>query len=564
MNHFPLSLNGVWAFRFEEGKSIEDVADPAFVATDRMTVPGCFDIMPQWYLKRGTALYRRSFTLAEPVPNAWLTVEGMGLRGDFRIDGRPLGVHPCPYSTLELETGPLDAGEHVIFAALDNRFDWATMKLARPYYDFYFYGGFYHGVSLSFDNRKLFVRTRDWRAGIVEIEAVNFESGDFDAQLTFDGKNESTAAFRAGRATVTVPDAKPWSPASPHLHTVTVRQAGADVSARFGIRQVEARDRRIWLNGEPIYLKGANRHDTVPESGTATTQEQMLRDLQNLKSLGGNFIRGAHYPQSRVFLDLCDELGILVWEESLGWGNGQSYTMAGDGYDELEDAGFCDLQVVETRRMVRASFNHPCVILCGFMNELAGQKDSARALVKRLADTIRAEDSGRLVTFACNRWKDDLCNEFTDVVAFNAYPGTIPCYPGLPEDLSRQVKDDPGQGFNTVVRHFRSLYPDKPIMLSESGCAGEYGLHDPAAGWGSEEFQAEYIEDILETVFGNPDIAGCCIWQLNDNRTYHRNSRAQAGKLWAGFSAAGIFDRYRRPKKSAEVVKRLFAGQAPV
>ena len=363
MNHFPLSLNGVWAFRFEEGKSIEDVADPAFVATDRMTVPGCFDIMPQWYLKRGTALYRRSFTLAEPVPNAWLTVEGMGLRGDFRIDGRPLGVHPRPYSTLELETGPLDAGEHVIFAALDNRFDWATMKLARPYYDFYFYGGFYHGVSLSFDNRKLFVRTRDWRAGIVEIEAVNFESGDFDAQLIFDGKKESTAAFRAGRATVAVPDAKPWSPASPHLHTVTVRQAGADVSARFGIRQVEARDRRIWLNGEPIYLKGANRHDTVPESGTATTQEQMLRDLQNLKSLGGNFIRGAHYPQSRVFLDLCDELGILVWEESLGWGNGQSYTMAGDGYDELEDAEFCDLQVVETRRMVRASFNHPCVIL---------------------------------------------------------------------------------------------------------------------------------------------------------------------------------------------------------
>ena len=76
----------------------------------------------------------------------------------------------------------------------------------------------------------------------------------------------------------------------------------------------------------------------MPESGTATTQEQMLRDLQNLKALGGNFIRGAHYPQSRGFLDLCDELGILVWEESLGWGNGQSYTMAGDGYDELEDA----------------------------------------------------------------------------------------------------------------------------------------------------------------------------------------------------------------------------------
>ena len=91
-----------------------------------MVVPGCFDLLPRWYLKRGTALYRRAFTLAKAVPNAWLVVDGMGLRADFRIDGRPLGVHPYPYSRLEIETGPLDAGEHTLFAALDNRFDWGS------------------------------------------------------------------------------------------------------------------------------------------------------------------------------------------------------------------------------------------------------------------------------------------------------------------------------------------------------------------------------------------------------------------------------------------------------
>jgi len=114
-------LNGSWTFRFEEGKSIEQVARPDFAATDTMVVPGCYDSMPQWFLKRGTGLYRRSFSLDRPVENAFLVVDGMGLRGDFRIDGRPFGVHPYPYARLELPTGPLAAGEHMLFAALDNR-----------------------------------------------------------------------------------------------------------------------------------------------------------------------------------------------------------------------------------------------------------------------------------------------------------------------------------------------------------------------------------------------------------------------------------------------------------
>ena len=137
-----LDLNGSWEFRFEEGKAPAQTAGAAFAATDRMAVPGCYDMMPQWLCKRGTGLYRRTFTLAEPVANAWLTVDGIGLRGDFRLDGKDLGVYPYPYGRLEIPTGPLAAGTHTLFAALDNRIDWDTMKLARTFYDFYFYGGF--------------------------------------------------------------------------------------------------------------------------------------------------------------------------------------------------------------------------------------------------------------------------------------------------------------------------------------------------------------------------------------------------------------------------------------
>ena len=569
-----MDLNGSWSFRFEEGKAIEETAGPAFEATDTMTVPGCYDMMPKWFLKRGTGLYRRTFTLAKPVENAWLVVDGMGLRGNFRIDGKDLGVHPYPYARLELETGPLAAGDHTLYAALDNRFDWSTTKLARQYYDFYFYGGFYHGVRLVFNNRKLFVRTRDYKTGTVEIEAVNFAQGDFDGTLVFDGKNEVKATFRNFRTTVKVPDFKLWSPAAPNLHTVALggsrsRATATDaqervppVSTRFGIRMVEVRNRQILLNGEPVFLKGVNRHESHIEVGAATSDAQMLRDLQLIKGLGANFIRGAHYQQASRFLDLCDEMGILVWEESLGWGNGKSYTMHLDKVDELADPEFVAAQVRQTREMVRASFNHPSVILAGFLNECASNRKGCKELIDQLIAAIKAEDAGRLVTFACNGWYRDICHSNTDIVAFNTYPGTIPNQPGLPDELAEKVrnldpKSDGSAGFNVIARHFRAQYPEKPIIVSECGVGALYGYHDPMACVGSEEFQDEYLTDILQTIRDNKDIVGYAIWQFADIRSYHRNSNKHNGKLF-GISIAGIFTQDRQPKKAAETVRRAF------
>ena len=236
----PLDLNGSWEFALAEGKTLETAGGPDFAATDRMSVPGCWDMQPKWLCKRGTGLYRRTFTLAEPVENAWIVVGGMGLRAQFAVDGKPVGgVQPFPWAQLEIPTGPLAAGTHTLFAALDNVLDWSTQKLALPYYDFYLYGGFYHGVKMVFDNRKLFVRTRDYKTGTVEIEAVNFAKGDFDATLVFDGAKEVKTSFRNFRATVRVPDFKLWSPSAPNLHTVTLggsRSCATDATTPGGSR----------------------------------------------------------------------------------------------------------------------------------------------------------------------------------------------------------------------------------------------------------------------------------------------------------------------------------------
>ena len=551
-----IDLNGTWEFRFEENRAAADVADPAFTATDRIAVPGCYDMMPKWLCKRGTGLYRRTFTLDRAVDNAWLVVDGMGLTGHFRIDGKDLGAHPYPYARLEIETGPLAAGEHTLFAALDNRFDWETQKLARPYYDFYCFGGFYHGVSLTFDNRKLFVRTRDIATGTVEIEAVNFKERDFETTLVFDGQNEVAATFKNGRAAVKVPNFKLWSPESPNLHSVALKQATnhSALTTKFGIRTIEARNRRLWLNGKPLYLKGANRHESHPTFGAATPESLMVIDIQNLKSLGGNFVRGCHYPQSQRFLDYCDEMGVLVWEESLGWGNGSHADIA---KHELSDPGFIAAQLKETREMVRASFNHPSVIIFAYMNEfLSGSKDG-KALSDRLIETIKAEDSGRLVTFACCHWKKDISNANTDLVAFNIYPGWIGSDAGDAANLKRLVL----AGVTNTVNHFRALYPDKPIMVSEMGTCGVYGQRDPAGAQWTEEFEAEYDSAVIDAVFANPEICGLAIWQFTDARSYHRGGSTIRTKPFAQ-NLAGLYDAYRRPKQVVNAVKAGFARKA--
>lgn len=216
-----VSLDGTWNFRFEEDKILETAGGADFAATDKMVVPGCWDVMPQWYLKHGTGLYRRTFTLDAPLTDAVLVVDGMGIRARFEVDGKDLGVHPYPYARLELPVGPLAAGEHTIFAAVDNVMDWPRVKLARPYYDFYFYGGFYHGVKLVEKTPKVFVRTLDFTTGEIEIE-LEGQVGVGARSLIFDAKNEVAATFKDGKAVVKVPDFKLWSPASPHLHTLTL------------------------------------------------------------------------------------------------------------------------------------------------------------------------------------------------------------------------------------------------------------------------------------------------------------------------------------------------------
>lgn len=555
-------LNGLWDFRFENGKSLEDVASqmPVFKANDKMVVPGCWNAMSRYFNQRGTGCYRTTFSLEKDAVNAFLDVDGMGLRARFWMDGREIGFSKLPWSRFEIATGALTAGTHELVAAVDSIVDNAKVKLFWDFYDFYPYGGFHHGVGLWIQTdpvelRRVVVRTRDYKTGQVELEAQFVGAGapaDFTASVAFDGGASVPVAFKNRRALVNVPAFKLWTPATPQLHTVEVRSSNAKgVKQRFGVRQVGTAKGRITLNGQPIYLKGVNRHESHYEFGVTSPQALMYEDLQNLKDLGGNFVRGSHYAQCEQFLDLCDELGVLVWEESLGWGNRKL---------QLADPEFRNLQEEETRLMVRNSINHPSVIISAFLNEPDSELPVCRSLVDRLVDVIRAEDTGHLVTFACHRTSKCISHAKTDIIAYNTYP----CWYSdeLATGSSEEMRTNIRGCHERIVKYFRDLYKDdRPIIVSETGVKADYGVRDPRGkAQYTEDFQDEYERIMLEEMFAIKDIAGIAIWQFTDAKTYTR-TRGLRNRSY-GVNTGGLYDLYRRPKMVVETVRKLYTGKS--
>jgi beta-galactosidase len=149
-----------------------------------------------------------------------------------------------------------------------------------------------------------------------------------------------------------------WDLEEPKLYTARVRlRRGNEImdedSRRFGFREAQFTDHGFELNGKVIKLRGLDRHQTFPWVGQAMPGRAQRRDAEILrKKLKCNIVRTSHYPQSRHFLDACDEIGLLVLEEIPGW-------------QHIGDAAWQDISVDNVGRMIRRDWNHPSIILWG-------------------------------------------------------------------------------------------------------------------------------------------------------------------------------------------------------
>ena len=552
-----ICLDGLWDFSFLGGVDPDVGLPEEALHWTKTWVPSAFDATPELAGKRGVAAYRQKLVIPAGHP-AKLSFGAVSMRCRIYVDGICLREHACGYAPFEVTLEACGNSERELIVLVDNRFNFERTPMHEPYFDFYQYGGILRSVTLrvfprdepSIDWLKV-TPTEKYRGGEVtlRIGVLGEVSDSISLLMAWDGEHAERFLGEVvddeGVMTMRVPRPTLWSPESPSLHTVRVQIEGAcdaaGQSARFGLREIEAREGALWLNGEKLQLRGYNRHEWHPNFGPCTPPLQMLNDLQHLRELGCNFIRGSHYPQDQQFLDLCDELGFLVWEENLGWGQRER---------TLTDETFRRQHEESLRAMVHASYNHPCVIIWGFLNEAGSDQAYARPIIEESATILRQLDPSRLVSFASMYALTDVCFDLVDLIAINIYPGWYDC-----EDV-----DDPLALITPYMRkcfdHFsQGDWVDKPVIVSEIGAEGLYGWHEPHNDFYTETYQADYLRIACREALEHPRSSGIALWHFSDARTYGTGRSIKRPRT---FNNKGTLDEYRRPKLAFRAVQEVF------
>ena len=542
-------LDGAWEFGFKT-IALEKVTAGNIPATTLMTVPGCFDVKPPLFSQWGTGFYKRSVRCGGKV---LLRIAAMGLRGQVFWDGKKLGdILELPFSPEEIVFDAGKEGEHILGIAVENTpHDRSEGKMYAADYDFYCHGGIYDSVSIR--------QLPEYWIQHLEVTPLDHKTKKVKVRLVLTGEvKKSTAieyAFNGGpmvKKTVkgkelvweeTLKDAQLWTPENPVLQTLTVKTPCDEKEVTFGMRTIAVKNASILLNGKPLLLVGYNRHDSHPDFGYALPESTMLYDLQLMKRQKANFIRGCHYPQREKFLDLCDRMGFLVWEEVIGWGNQAVH---------FTNKDFHRRQLEQAAIMVHKSMNHPSVIMWGFLNEVYMPKgNSPRPLIRDLVETLHKEDPSRPTTFAfATSWRklsDDDCLDLVDILSFNTYPGWYTSF-----EKANAICDIEPELRDLAKYANRKDLKNKPLIIGEIGAPGIIGDHS-GARW-SEDYQADLIETVMREFFRNKRYTGVALWQYCNIRTYITDGFLTRPR---GFNNKGLVDEYRNPKLAWHRVTKL-------
>ena len=167
-----------------------------------------------------------------------------------------------------------------------------------------------------------------------------------------------------------------WTAETPNLYkvVVTVQQNDKDVEAvpvRTGFRKIEIKNRQLLVNGQPVLIKGANRHEIDPDGGYNVSRERMVEDIRLMKQFNVNAVRTCHYPDDPEWYDLCDEYGLYVCAEA----NQESHGFYYDKNAESTKEPFALPIMERNQHNVHNQFNHPSVIYWSMGNETADSKN---------------------------------------------------------------------------------------------------------------------------------------------------------------------------------------------
>ena len=526
------TINDNWEFR----KSIDE-------SWESVNLPHTFNIdaYQQRNYYQGKGFYRRTLVLPEIVAERryYMKIDAASKAANIRVNGKEVGSHVGGYTACIVDITEYIRKENLIEITVDN----GRKDITPISADFTFWGGIYRDVWLISTPKQHFNMSNMGSDGIfISTPVVNEKRGvlKVKCEVTNDSHESSILEVRSaiyspqGKLLQTIkqkqklkcgetyifentsgaiesPDL--WSPETPSLYLVKTTlvdpKSGKlldEKNHKVGFRWFTFDGSKgFFLNGKSYKLRGLNRHQDQAPAGVALDDEAHRRDIFLMKELGCNFIRISHFPQDDAILEMCDELGLLAWEE-IPIINIVPNT---PGYDDN-----CEYNL---REMIRQHYNHSSVITWGYMNEILltapsigkpewlACKERTVNLAQRLEAVLKEEDPGRASVMAFNM--TNLYNEIglnlVDVVGWNLYHGWY----------VDKLKD-----FNAWCEDQHRRYPDQPMIISEWGAGSDKRLHSTQgrAFDFSIEYQQTYIEHYLPFIENTEWISGCAYWNFID------------------------------------------------
>jgi beta-galactosidase len=437
---FYMSLNGNWRFELVDKPDAapEDFADIDYndEAWNDIPVPGNWNMHgydrphytnvqmpwpnqpPNVPENNPTGLYRMEFTVPENWNNRRTVIHFGGVESAFYlyVNGIEIGFSKDSRLPAEFDLTPyLNPGKNILAAKVIRWSDGSFIEdqdhwwMAGIYRDVYLYSTDHNYIADFFATAELDDNCKDGMLDLqveLGIDGKQYKGWDIEAQLYDAYANavfpqpltcsNNDYFMDQGWLKVfkqAVPAPLHWNHETPNLYMLIIKLLNPDgktveiTSSKIGFRRYEVKDRQLLINGQPVLIKGVNRHDHDDTYGKTISHESMLSDIQLLKQFNFNAVRTAHYPNDPQFYDLCDEYGLYVVDEA----NIEAHAF----YDTIcRDQRYANAFLDRGMRMVERDKNHPCIYAWSMGNETGyGQNHDA------LAGWIRRRDPSRTLHY---------------------------------------------------------------------------------------------------------------------------------------------------------------------
>jgi beta-galactosidase len=442
--------------------------------------------------------YRKYFTLPEALEGrrVYLDFEGVMTAATITINGHRFEEHKGGFVPFSYDlTDYLKDGENLLEVAVDSR-ERGDIPPHGGQVDYLVFGGIYRDVHLRYVNpvhitnahvRTLDVLTDNPRAE-VDVFLRNQSGKEAQASLNILLNTNKAEVISQKTETISIPSGDTkftlslenfgkvdlWSVDSPTLYgcgvTLEMPTALDDFGAfPFGFREAVFKEDGFYLNGEKLFLRGLNRHQMYPFVGMAVSGRLQARDAEIIKQFGCNIVRSSHYPQSHYFLDRCDEIGLLVFDEIPGW-------------QHIGNEDWQNLTLRDVHAMIERDWNHPSVVLWSIRINESWDNEAFYLKTNALAHAL---DSSRQTTgvrfFPHSQFLEDVFgyNDFSNgIIEPSQAPWIVSEYNG--HMFPTKTWDNEERQLEHVLRHAR-VQSQAMGMGGLSGaiawCAFDYNTH---------------------------------------------------------------------------------------